>query len=230
MSVYVIDTETSQQEKPEVIELAWVKVEMAPNGLVTECEHHEQRFKPDGPISCGARAVHHILDYELEACHKSSFAVLPPDADYIIGHNVDFDAELFLPQRSQRRICTLALARHFWPEKEGHSLGACMYRISKAPSITREKLRSAHSALVDVRLCMELLDHFLSVHLHTITTFEQLWQASETARIPKVWAFGKHKGKPIYEADKGYLTWCLRQPDMDQYVKEACRRVLAGEY
>lgn len=228
MTAYIIDTETSQQEKPEVIELAWMQVGVSGLGELIEESSDSCRYKPTGPISCGARAVHHILDQELADCPPSSEVKLPP-CDYIIGHNVDFDWEM-LGKRDVKRICTLALARSIWTKVEGHALGACMYRISTNHELTRERLRNAHSAEHDVRFCYELLDHFLTKNLKNVTCMEDLWVICEAARVPTVWTFGKFKGKAIYEADKGYLNWCLKQADMDPYVKQACRQALAGDY
>lgn len=59
-----------------------------------------------------------------------------------------------------------------------------------------------------------------------IDSWEKLHAFSEDARIPRVWAFGKHKGKDIASTDRGYLGWCLGQADMDPYVKIACRMAM----
>lgn len=229
MSAYIADTETSQQTDPEVIELATMAIEIAPNGLLTEGHKECMRFKPERKISCGARAVHHILDSELANAPPAAEAALPADTVYVIGHNVDFDWGV-LGKPKVKRVCTLALARSLWPQVEGHGLSACMYRISEDHVKTRDALRGAHTAEVDVRHCYMLLEYFLDKYLKNVHSMEDLWIASEFARVPKVWAFGKFKGKKIEEADRGYLNWCLKQQDMDEYVKVACRKVLAGEY
>jgi exodeoxyribonuclease X len=52
-------------------------------------------------------------------------------------------------------------------------------------------------------------------------TWEDLWQVSEAARIPSVFAFGKHKGTPIKDAPLDYIEWMLRQDNIDPYLREA---------
>ena len=51
---------------------------------------------------------------DLIDCDPSYTVKLPPDAEYIIGHNVDFDWKA-LGQPNVKRICTQALARHGCP-------------------------------------------------------------------------------------------------------------------
>jgi exodeoxyribonuclease X len=48
-----------------------------------------------------------------------------------------------------------------------------------------------------------------------------LFIMSETARIPKYITFGKHKGTAIKDLDPSYVTWLLRQDDLDPYLRKA---------
>ena len=57
-------------------------------------------------------------------------------------------------------------------------------------------------------------------------TAEQLWEFSEKCRVPKIMAFGKHKGLSIAQLPRDYKMWCLRQPDMDIYVQKAIKESL----
>ena len=54
-----------------------------------------------------------------------------------------------------------------------------------------------------------------------LKTWDELWQASEDARIPKIMPFGKHKGVPIGEVPRDYLGWLGRQQDVDPYLLKA---------
>lgn len=222
MSGYIIDTETTGTDPKlaNIIELAYgpISEDLRTFSTVT-CT----RFKPDVKIDCGAMAVHHIIPDDLKDCSHHSQAKLPADAAYIIGHNVDFDWN-FLGQPDVRRICTLALARHVWPQVGSHTLGACIYRILPF-DVARERLRNAHSAGADVHLCHELLSYLLDEYFECLT-LEELWTVSEDARLFKIWTFGKFKGKPLAAADRGYMSWCLRQPDMDEYVKKTIQKYL----
>lgn len=238
MSTYVIDTETNghhkEMEKPEVIELAIGKITpLAGNLRFSLQPTFEGRFEPVVPSTMGALAMHHILPSELKGLPASALAKaqLPTDMEYVVGHNIDYDADALEIPLGVKRVCTLAMARAIWPLAE-HNLGALMYHMASlrdtivAMDICRERLKKAHSAMADVEFCFELLFHIWSLKPE-IETMEQMWQFSEESRIPVIWAFGKHKGTRVDETDTGYLKWCLRQPDMDQYVKLACSRALA---
>lgn len=227
MSAYIVDTETTGAEKnPEVIELSLHKLQ--PD---LRLEHvFSGRFHPKERILFSAMAVHHILPQDLEGCPASETAKqhLPADMEYMIGHNVDYDWEA-LGRPACKRVCTLAISRLLWPGNDGHGLSCLAYHLSTDLESTRTALRGAHGAAVDCELCYLVLLMELE-HLHegrpTSVDFEKLHAISEDARIPRYWSFGKFKGQPIEHADWGYLQWCLRQPDMDQYVKIACRRAM----
>lgn len=99
----IFDTETTGLDNPEIIEAAWIM-----SGSVYDLkvdpfylERFEKRFSPEGKISFGAMATHHIVGDDLVCCDaSSSFSLLdtlshgPDDggpAEYLVGHNVDFD-------------------------------------------------------------------------------------------------------------------------------------------
>lgn len=214
----ILDTETTTNEPPvEVIELAWMEL----GALFTE---PVRRFKPSSPPKWGAMAVHHILMSDLQGCPPAAEAPdALPLADYWIGHNIDFDW-IALGKPPVKRICTLALSRWLWPECDSHTLSAMTYFTKGASPATRDLVRGAHSAVDDVLMCRDLLDVIRVVAKIPVGDLPALYAASEDARIPRVWTFGKHKGKKIEEVDRGYANWCRRQPDFDPYVLEALRR------
>lgn len=217
----IVDTETNNAtDSAECIELAYgpISNELRTLGVVTV-----QRFKPRIAIEHGAMATHHILPHELVDEPASTEARLP-ECSYIIGHNIDFDWKV-LGKPPVKRICTLALCRSALPSEDSHTLGAMLYYFLEYKQ-AREMLKSAHSAGADVMICNEVLQCLLMKHYPQAQSLEMLWQVSEEARVPKVWAFGKFKGEPFGNADAGYMSWCLKQATMDEYVKIACRRHL----
>lgn len=222
MAAIFLDTETTQKtdtpECPlEVIELGWR--EAAPLGVSAS---FIRRYKPKHPPALGAVAVHGILMSELEGCPPSHHAPQDvPKAQYWIGHNIDFDWKA-LGSPPVRRICTLALARSLWPDCDSHTLAAMTYFTQGLTPVTRVRLKNAHSALHDCDLAADLLSA-MEPHLKW-ESLEDLYEMSELARIPKKWTFGKFIGQPIGAADRGYASWCARQPDFDPYVIIALRR------
>lgn len=212
----LLDTETTDTENAEVIELAYLPLDVPGAG------GYLQRFKPARPIKWGALAIHHILEEDLKDCPP---AVDAPKhvvgAEYWIGHNIDFDWEM-LGRPKVKRICTLAMARHLWPELDSHKLTALMYYLKGATNETRERVLRAHSAKDDVEMNLDILE--VIVKVARVTTMQQLYEFSEDARVPRIMTFGKHKGKRVEEVDRGYSNWYRRQENPDPYLLEAFRR------
>lgn len=227
MSVYLIDTETTGTKDPQVIQLAWLR--LAFNGeYILEDGTFNRFYRPSKEIELGALCTHHISLMDLIDCDPSDTAKLPTDAEYIIGHNVDFDWKV-LGQPNVKRICTQALARHLWPNLDSHKLGACLYHVN--PEDAKALLKNAHDAEADCCACLSL---FLSIvdRLKTTglkaSTAERLWLISEAARIPKIMAFGKYKGEPISSVPLSYMNWYRQQNDPDPYLLKAFDAVGRG--
>jgi len=85
--------------------------------------------------------------------------------------------------------------------------------------LARKHLRHAHNAKADI--------YFTGVILKTlveqlgIKDMNSLFIMSESARIPKYITFGKHKGTAVKDLDPSYVTWLLRQDDLDPYLRKA---------
>lgn len=242
MSAIILDTETTGVDAPDVIELAWIPLVpeftnpmVGPSGLIapgtaTFCD----RWKPRKPISLGAMAAHHIIEADLQGYPEWPGSwELPGGSEYLIGHNIDFDWKA-IGSPEVKRICTLALARKLWPEIDSHSLGALTYHILPHKE-ARELLRSQHRALDDAWLCHRVLCAELAA-MPLITSWERLWAASEKARVPTHFTFGKYgpkNGQPgiaiaeVIRMDPGYISWCLR--DCDQCKDEYWQRALRGQ-
>lgn len=217
MEAIIIDTETTDVENIEVIEMAWQSYPRS-----GEQASLNKYYKPKGGIALGALATHHILLEDLESCPPSDTAPLDvPLVDYWIGHNVDFDWR-GLGRPEVKRVCTLAMARSIWPKINSHTLVALMYFLEGATPVTRTRVREAHGARADVGLCATVLSHI--VELEGITSMSDLYGFSEEARIPKIMSFGKFKGEPISAVDRGWANWYQRQLDQDPYLLTALRR------
>lgn len=213
MKAYIIDTETSNaDDTAEIIEAAWIDLD--------DDSEYCERFTPTGPISFGAMAVHHIMPQDLITCRPSAEVTLPP-ADYVIGHNVDFDWRV-IGSPDVKRICTLALCRYLWPELDSHKQGAIMYFLFGADA--RDQVKLAHCALDDVRMCQQILYSCVGELIQRgicCDTMEDIWQASEVARVPTVMSFGKHKGTAIKDVPRDYVRWYLGQAETDPYLVKA---------
>lgn len=218
MSAYIFDTETTGINEARIIEAAWIK--LATNS-VNRVENFLQRYNPGKRIDLGAMAVHPIIDEDLADMPPHTDFKLPADTEYLIGHNIDFDWKV-AGQPEVRRICTLALSRHFWPELGSHTQSAMLYHFIGKHA--RPLLKEAHSAYCDVSNNHIILTHMVEkIFSNNPFTWEELWLVSEKARVPTVMPFGKHKGTLIKDIPWDYKSWLLRQPDTDPYLIQAIR-------
>lgn len=223
MHAIILDTETHTLNG-QPIEIAYAPIEVE-NGKLTldKSKLFDQLYSVDEPISFAAMAVHHILESDLiDRPHYSSF-ILPTDTQYIIGHNVDYDIRAIekcgVDTSSIKAICTLALARRVWPDAEAHNISALIYMISKGSEKAREMIKKAHRADMDIILTANILMHI--VHQLNINSIEELYAASEDARIPRSINFGKHRGTNIADLPADYIQWLLRQDELDPYLRKA---------
>lgn len=215
MRAVILDTETTGKTEPQLIEAAWLECSSVDE--FNQGRMFEQRYRPTKPIELGALATHHILDEDLVGCAPASDFVLPPDVEYIIGHNIDYDWRV-IGEPNVKRICTLAMSRALWPLLDSHSLSAMVYCLDRHNA--KERLQRAHSALADCLSCKLVLEH-VAVDAEN---WEDLWERSERARVPKVMPFGKHRGLPMKDVPRSYKDWLLNQPDTDPYLVLALQK------
>ncbi|WP_426976812.1 3'-5' exonuclease [Acinetobacter johnsonii] len=221
MNALILDTETHDLNGYP-IEIAYAPCSFEQGVLViNQGEVFDEYFSCPEPIALGALATHHIL--ETDIAEKPSFDTfkMPQDVQYLIGHNIDYDIKAIQkcqPDFTVKGICTLALCRMVWPELP-HTLSAMYYHVMDDLELARKHLRHAHNAKADI--------YFTGVILKTlveqlgIKDMNSLFIMSETARIPKYITFGKHKGTAVKDLDSGYVSWLLKQPDLDPYLRKA---------
>lgn len=223
MQAIILDTETHTLNG-QPIEIAYAPIEIHDHKLTLDkTQVFDQLYSVDEPISFAAMAVHHILESDLVGMpHFTSFE-LPHATRYIIGHNIDYDIRALekcgVDSSNIKAICTLALARVVWPDAEAHNISALIYMISKGSEKAREMIRKAHRADMDIILTANILMHI--VHQLKINSIEELYEASEDARIPRTINFGKHRGTAIAELPADYVQWLMRQEDLDPYLRKA---------
>lgn len=240
MTAIILDTETTGVDEPDVIQLAWLPLisawqpgqNLCLPGTGPKEGGGVSMWKNRKPITLGAMAAHHIIEADLEGKPEWPGSwELPPGTDYLIGHNIDFDWQA-IGSPPVKRICTLALARKLWPEADSHSLTAMVYHLMPHAQ-ARGCVKNTHSAMVDAGLCHFLLVEILQ-KMPAIASWERVWAASEKARIPTHFTFGKfgpQNGQPgvaiaeVRRMDPGYIEWCLTKCDQckDEYWQRALR-------
>ncbi len=228
MTAIILDTETHTLNGLP-IEIAYAPVEVHAGKLsLDKSQLFDQLYQVNQPISYAAMAVHHILESDLVDQPLYTSFELPTDTTYIIGHNVDYDmaaiARCGVETQDIKAICTLALARKVCAQADAHNISALIYLISKGSDKARELLKGAHRADADIILTANILMHI--VHHLNIHNIDDLYLASEQARIPTKINFGKHKGSLIQDLPHDYINWLLRQDDLDPYLKKALENTL----
>ena len=180
----------------------------------------DEFFSCPEPISYGAMAVHHILESDIAG--KPSFETFrAPACEYIIGHNIDYDIEAIRkadPEFKAKAICTLALARMVYPD-QAHNISALVYMLTSGSEKARESIRNAHNAKQDVLLTAFVLK--IICNDLGIKDMQSLYLFSEQARVPTHISFGKYKGTAIKDIPSDYVSWLLKQSDLDPYLKKA---------
>jgi exodeoxyribonuclease X len=178
-------------------------------------------FKPSGDWGMGAIATHHIFPDDVADCRPSAAASGSlPASRFVVGHNVDFDADALGGLPGVNRICTLAMARATWPDADSFKLGALAYRVLGVTAETRDMLRNAHDAGVDVFLCRAIMMAIIAER-GLPRDWRAIHRASEADRIPNVIGFGKHKGTAIGKLPGGYKKWLLSTDDLCPYLRIA---------
>lgn len=210
----VLDTETTGvDEDARVVEIAWIELD----ANLDEIQRIRSLIDPEMPIPPSAMGVHHITDemVENEPTLNEFFDKLRPidlapnDRVVLIAHNAQFDqrfVEDFLP--ISETVCTLRLARYFWPDAPDHKLQTLRYHFK-----FRGK-QGAHGALSDCETTVSLLHHMLKDE--TLDSLCSLCRgALPMLRMP----FGKYKGELIGDVPRGYRTWLLGQEiDIDLWT------------
>lgn len=224
MQAIILDTETHNLNGlPIEIAYAPIKINDGKLSLDRELIFDQLYSIGDEKISYASMAVHHILESDLIDQPNFSTFHLPQDTRYIIGHNIDYDIRAIqqcgVDTSQIKAICTLALARLVWPNAEAHNISALIYMISKGSEKAREMLKGAHRADADIILTANILMHI--IYQLKIQTIEELYEASEDARIPRSINFGKHRGTAIVDLPGDYIQWLLRQEDLDPYLRKA---------
>lgn len=219
----IFDTETTDAKDPVMIQAAIILAYSPEELLAGSGIASDQYFNPGVPISYSAMAVHGITEEDVDDCPPPSEFSLSEEIKYLIGHNIDFDWRV-IGEPDIKRICTLAMARYLMPEFDDHKQLTLLFFFDK--KLAKFFFSSAHNAATDVQITNAVLCNLIGVaielgELPECPSFEQIWEFSEKARIPKVMAFGKHKGMPIAEVPRDYKQWLLGQPDVDPYLRKA---------
>lgn len=222
----------------QVVESAFLELPDTPlkfmKAELSDLVSHHAYHGHTAPMTLGALATHNITADKLEGLEPYVPSEVLPPMHYIIGHNVDFDRDM-LDAMGASSICTLALARKYFPDIDSHTQSAVIYHLGrltkKGEAWARDLVKEAHSADADVLNCARILKYIIyliSKEYQPVggLTWADIHQICLEARIPKVMAFGKFKGQPVSEVSTGWANWYANcdSPPPDPYVLIALRK------
>ena len=202
----VLDTETASLQGG-VVELAFVEI----NSDLEIISEFVSYVNPERPIDPGAQAIHGISAEMVEFSPTlEQVAKNLPEMAYMISHNIGFDSRMIRPAYAPKaQLCTLALSRRLLKGTTNHKLAT----LQKELGLTERK---AHSALDDVKTCLDLLRHLLPLSGRSLEDSFELAKGPKTLfKMP----FGKFKGLPFIEVPKDYRDWLMSKPDLDKDLK-----------
>lgn len=227
----VIDFEGNGLEPPaEIIEYGFCDL-FRDDGQTewTVGQPQSELFGLKAPLDPQARAVHHLRPEDLagrpafdpvriieDACVDGVSAIVAHAWDLYEGKWLGDTANLY-------PLCTYKAALRIWPDAPSHSNGALRYWLEDQDLIALDhaKTQPAHRAGPDAYVTA----HILKALLALATGREMIAWTREPALLPRC-PIGKFRGKPWREVEGGFLSWMLKQADMDKDLQWNAEREL----
>lgn len=217
----ILDTETAGLNDP-VCEIAWIEIDENMNVL----NRVYSLIDPEVPIKPGASGVHGITN--VDVCDSPTlpefFEYIVPgafddDQIIIIAHNASYDVKYVKPYIKDYlgSLCTLKLARRFFPDSDDHKLQTLRFYLGLDGG-------GAHSAAGDTEVTFGLLQKIVEV---SGLGLAELFDLSNQKRIVEKIGFGKHKGKRLVDLPPDYVEWLLALDNLDEDIRFTLTRPAA---
>jgi exodeoxyribonuclease X len=211
--IRVVDFETTGSEPPaEVCEVGICDVDIDDRSIGDWKSWlcGVQSMPPD------VRAIHHISKEDCEGFPPFNQDTLDDDkVSVFVAHNADFELKFFSTPKPV--ICTYKCALRVWPDAPTHSNNGLRYWLQDQGKITpdHDNTMPTHRAGPDAYVTAWL---FVALLNEGVTGKEMVQWTKEPKKLPKC-TIGKFRGVPWSDVDAGFLSWMLRQPDMDADLK-----------
>lgn len=215
MLIRVIDFETTGfPPEAAVCEVGWCDVRTySGSSFAVVGEPIGMLVNPNRAMPPEARAIHHISDDDVFGAPEivTGFLALssgPPDM--FAAHNAKFEREFFTGGETPW-ICTLKVGRRLWPDCPSHSNQCLRYflGVELDDALATPPHRAAPDAYVTAHILAEAIAHGASID-------DMIEWSNQPSLLPGVINFGKHKGVLWSACDRSYLSWIVKQPDMDE--------------
>lgn len=210
----VIDFETTGLEPPDaqICEVGICDVDIESKDI----SDHKSWLCSVDDMPTEVRAIHHISMGDcIDAPAFKESTLYDKNVTVIIAHNSDFECKFISPEVPV--ICTYKSALRVWPDSPSHSNGVLRYWLEDKGliSINRDMAIPTHRAGPDAYVTAHI---FVALLNAGITGKEMVKWTKEYPKLPRC-TIGKFRGKPWSEVELGFLTWMLKQADMDSGLK-----------
>lgn len=218
--IRVADCETTGFDPKEhrVVEIACCDVTLA-DGII---DGATSLVNPEREIPIDVKAIHHITE-EMVAGAPLFDAIWPSlreggdhgsEIAAFCAHNAEFDFA-FLPVDTHPKLCTLRVARHFWPDIEQHKNQYLRYYLGvkvNPDMVTHRALGDATVTALNLQVMLKV-----AVEEKGFVNIEDLIEFTNRPVLLKTCRFGKaHYDKKWSEVPKSYLAWMKQNVnDMD---------------
>jgi exodeoxyribonuclease X len=225
--IRVVDFETTGIAPPaQVIEVGTCDLSGIPDWTVGE--PWSQLCGADG-ITAETRAIHHIAPLEVKGLPEFDpfkFMVSARNGGVVAlaAHRMSFESQWLGEAGELKLICTYKAALRVWPDAPSHSNQCLRYWLEEQglthpdPRHTMPAHRAGPDAYATAWTLKALLDR-------GVTGKEMVAWTREPALLPRI-PIGKQRGAKWSEVEEGFLSWMLRQSDMDPDLAWNARREL----
>lgn len=221
-----LDLETTGMAPPaEVIETGWTDVTLeTETGETTIVGPGSMLFKPTQPMPADNIAVHHLTMKRLQewpSCTETDLrALVTSEAPkFLVAHNASFEQAFLDAYRlpEQHWLCTYKVGLKLYPDAPSHSNQALRYYFGL--DLDENLAMPPHRAGPDSYVTA----HLLAAMLFDGHKVNQMVRITAEPRFYATCPLAKHKGQPWSAVPHDYLTWMLKQADMEEDIKAAAR-------
>ena len=225
---FVADTETTGADKTSgVVEVGFIEIDENFNII----DQQESLIDPQQPISPSASGVHGLVydDVKDSPTLEEYFSLNAPGCYgkpltgdvVIIGHRISFDMMFLAPhvKTLKQELCTLRWSRYLFPDSPDHKLQTLKYLLG----LPREG--KAHRVMADIMDAYHLTRKLCEV---TGKTLRQLTDDSANPMMISICPFGKHKGQPMTQVPRSYLSWMRSNMELDVDMQFTVDSLLYG--
>ena len=232
----VLDTETTglDTSKDQFVELASLVFNYSDPGESTTM--FEELANPGIPIPVEAKATHHITEKDIQDARPpadvllSMFQAMTPQSpvDYWVAHNAPYDRGILAlvnpAFQKYQWIDTVRCAKHIWPLAPGYSNQVLRYWLDLDLAHMLPPGLYPHRALYDVIVTTGILKEMLKVR-----TPAELYTLTNTPVLLEICQLRKHKGLKWKNVPRDYLSWVVKQEDMDSDVRHTAMYYLNSQ-